>query len=116
MALLASKPASPRKCPVLSSRTALFFDLLRMGQGFDQFCFVLKNAIELVKKFYQEVSFLEESLKFTENLRNLGAKTFFFGDHFRIVSLLVWPWSRAFLSLSSRRSVLGRAVLGLGFF
>ena len=27
-----------------------------------------------------------------------------------------WPWSRAFLSLASRVSVLGKAVLGLGFF
>ena len=34
---LASKPASPRKCPVLGSRTALFFELLKMGQGNDQF-------------------------------------------------------------------------------
>ena len=27
-----------------------------------------------------------------------------------------WPWPRAFLSLASRGSVLGKAVLGLGFF
>ena len=27
-----------------------------------------------------------------------------------------WPWPRAFLSLASRVSVLGKAVLGLGFF
>ena len=27
-----------------------------------------------------------------------------------------WPWPRAFLSLASRGSVLGRVVLGLGFF
>ena len=27
-----------------------------------------------------------------------------------------WPWSRAFLSLALTGSVLGRAVLGLGFF
>ena len=41
---LASKPVSPQKCPVLSSKTALFFDLLKVGQGHDQFCFVLKNS------------------------------------------------------------------------
>ena len=27
-----------------------------------------------------------------------------------------WPWPRAFLSLASRGPVLGKAVLGLGFF
>ena len=30
--------------------------------------------------------------------------------------LCPWPWPWAFLSLASRVSVLGRAVLGLGFF
>ena len=29
--------------------------------------------------------------------------------------LVPWPWPRAFLSLASRRSVLRKAVLGLGF-
>ena len=38
-------------------------------------------------------------------------KTFFFGKHLR---LCPWPWPRAFLSLASTRSVLGRAVLVLG--
>ena len=38
-------------------------------------------------------------------------KAFFFGEHLRFC-----PWSRAFLSSASRGSVLGRAVLGLGFF
>ena len=42
-------------------------------------------------------------------------KTFFFGEHVRMCP---WPWPRAFLSLASRGSVLGKAVLalGLGFF
>ena len=48
---LASKPPSPQKCLVLGSRTALFFDLLKMRQGHDQFCFVLKNARVLAKIF-----------------------------------------------------------------
>ena len=34
---------------------------------------------------------------------------FFFGEHLRLC-----PWSRTFLSLASRGSVLGKAVLGLG--
>ena len=38
-------------------------------------------------------------------------RPFFFGEHLRLC-----PWPRAFLSLASRGSVLGRAVLGLGFF
>ena len=36
---------------------------------------------------------------------------FFFGEHLRLCPR---PWSRAFLSLASRGSVLGMAVLGLG--
>ena len=38
-------------------------------------------------------------------------KDFFFGEHLRLGP---WPWPRAFLSLASRVSVLGKAVLGLG--
>ena len=37
----------------------------------------------------------------------------FFGEHLR---LCPWPWPRAFLSLASKGSVLGKAVLGLRFF
>ena len=35
-----------------------------------------------------------------------------------LVSLVLgpWPWPRAFLSLASRVSVLGKAVLGFVFF
>ena len=36
---------------------------------------------------------------------------FFFGEHLRLC-----PWPRAYLFLASRVSVLGKAVLGLGFF
>ena len=56
-------------------------------------------------------------------------KTFFFGDRLKnfcedlfflestcACVLGPWPWPRAFLSLASRVSVLGKAVLGLGFF
>ena len=41
---------SPRKCPVLSLRTALFYDMLKTGQGHEQCCFVLEHARELAKK------------------------------------------------------------------
>ena len=35
------------KCPVLDSRTALFFNLLKAGQGYDHFFFVLESARDL---------------------------------------------------------------------
>ena len=73
---LASKPTRPQKCPVLSSRTALFFDLLKVCQGHDQFCVVLKNTRELAKNFLKTF-FPGKRLKFPENLQNFGAKTFF---------------------------------------
>ena len=42
-------------------------------------------------------------------------KTFFFFFFWRALALCVLgPWPRAFLSLASRVSVLGKAVLGLG--
>ena len=39
---------------------------------------------------------------------------FFFWEHLRLCPWGPWPWPRAFLSLASRVSVLGKAVLGLG--
>ena len=42
-------------------------------------------------------------------------KTFFFFFFLESTcALCPWPWPRAFLSLASRVSVLGKAVLGLG--
>ena len=62
---------SPRKCPVLSLRTALFYDMLKTGQGHEQCCFVLEHARELAKKkkFWR--------LKFVEKLRICGRRPFF---------------------------------------
>ena len=56
---LASKPASPQKCPVLGTRTTLFFDLLKMGQGHDQewqygtirYVGTVRYALIFVKKY-----------------------------------------------------------------
>ena len=39
---------------------------------------------------------------------------FFFWRALALCALGPWPWPRAFLSLASRVSVLGKAVLGLG--
>ena len=75
---------------------------------------------------------LEDSTIFlvVESLRSAWKtfwKTVFSGDHLKIFSedlflestcafvLGPWPWPWSLLSLASRGSVLGRAVLGLGF-
>ena len=84
-------PQVLENCPALSSRTALFFELLK-------FCRSPEKV--LLKTFY-----------FGENLK------FFFEDLFFLENTCACvrgPWPHAFLSLASRGSVLGRAVLGLG--
>ena len=92
---LASRPQVLQNWPVLGSRTALIFELLK-------FCGVLE-------KFFGKRFFVETARKiFVKNF-------FFFEEHLRLC-----PWSLALASsipvLSSRVSVLGKAVLGLGFF
>ena len=73
---LASKPASAPKCTILGSRTAQFFDSLKMGQGQYHFYSSCWSIPETLPKFM---------------------KTFFFGDHFKIL----------FCVLALRISVLG---------
>ena len=92
---LASRPQVLKNWPVLGLRTALFFELLK-------FC-------EALEKFFGKRFFCGDRLKnFCEDL-------FFF--FWRALALCVLgPWPRAFLSLASRVSVLGKAVLGLRFF
>ena len=112
---LASRPQVLENWPVLGSRTAVFFELLK-----------LCGALE---KFFGKRFFCGDRLKnFCEDLFFC-----FFGEHLRLYpwslasSIPVlglesvcprkgcpWPWPRAFLSLASRVSVLGKAVLGLG--
>ena len=56
-------------------------------------------------------NFCEDLFFFGDRLKN------FCGDLFFCACVLgPWPWPRAFLSLASRVSVLGKAVPGLGFF
>ena len=90
---LASRPKVLEKWPVLGSRTALVFELLK-------FCGALKKF--LGKRFFVEIA------------RKIFVKTFFFLESTCACVLGPWPWPRAFLSLASRVSVLGKAVLGLG--
>ena len=113
---LASKPANPRKCLVLGSRTAVFFDSMKMGQGHDQFCFVSKNAKELAKKILKAFIFFRRTPEFLENLRIFEAKTYFFcwrTPKFLERKPFFLEITSAFCPWSLRGSVLGRAVLGL---
>ena len=91
---LASRPQVLENWPVLGSRTALFFELLK-------FCGVLEKVFG--KRFFVEIAW------------KILVKTFFFLESTCACVLGPWPWPRAFLSLASRVSVLGKTVLGLGF-
>ena len=51
-----------------------------------------------------------------ERLKNFCEDLFFFFFWRALALCVLGPWPRAFLSLASRVSVLGKAVLGLGFF
>ena len=90
---LASKPQVLENCPVLVSRTAVFFKWLK-------FCRSPEN-------FFEDLFFVESQKK---NLKP------FFSENASVCVLGPWPWPQAFLSLASRGFVLGRAVLGLGLF
>ena len=79
---LASKPQFLENWPVLGSRTALFFELLKVCGAPEKF---------FEKRFFLEIA------------RKIFLKTFFF-----------FLRALALVSLASRGSVLGRAVLGLG--
>ena len=100
--VLAWKPASPRKCPVFDSRTALFFDLLKICQGHEH-CWSTPENLRIFERRY---FFLWRSPEFCENLRLFEPRPF--TRTFRVMSLV--------LPLAWRRSVLEKCVLGLGFF
>ena len=57
-----------------------------------------------------------EDLFFGDRLKNFCEDLFFFFFLESTCACVLgpWPWPRAFLSLASRASVLGKAVLGLG--
>ena len=93
---LGLEASSPRKlaCPRLEDST-IFWKVKILWSGW---------------KIFWKGSFRGDRLKnFCEDL--------FFFFFWRALALCVlgpWPWPRAFLSLASRVSVLGKAVLGLG--
>ena len=88
---MASKPTIPRKCHVFGRGQHYFFDLLKMGGGFFSSPEISRRTCD----FLREEIFLRALAHCV-----LGA----------------WPWPRAFLSLASKGSVIGKSVLGLGFF
>ena len=104
---LASRPQVLENWPVLGSRTAQFFELFKFCGALEKF---LENVFcgDRLKNFWEDLFFSGDRLKnFCEDL--------FFSESTCACVLGPWPWSRAFLSLASRVSVLERAVLGLGF-
>ena len=95
--LLVSKPQVLKNCPVL---------------GFTSFWTVkslLENARNLAEKFWRLFVFSS----FVDHLKKNFEDLFLF---WRTLAPVLDPWPRAFLSLSSIGSVLGRAVLDLEFF
>ena len=65
-----------------------------------------------LKNFCEDLFFL--FFFFGDRLKNFCEDLFFFWRALALCVLGPWPWPRAFLSLASRVSVLGKAVLGLG--
>ena len=115
----------------MASRT--YFEVLGLGLGLEGQ--VLGLGLEALNPRKLACPRLEDStifwnVKILWSARKIFWKTFFSGDRLKnfcedlffffvlestsACVLGPWPWSRAFLSLASRVSVLGKAVLGLG--
>ena len=104
------------KMPCSRPGRTLFFDLLKMGQGHDFFFFVLEHAIE-TSRIILKVLFWGgggERLSFAEIFAIYLLENLFFWSTLARCGFGPWLWPRAFLSLVSRESVLGKSVLGLG--
>ena len=100
--------SSKMSCSRLEDSTV--FDSLKMGHGHDLLFFYFGNRQKPRGKFGKNFFFWRSLAKFFGSLLFL----FFFGEHLRLVSLVPWPWPRAFLALASRGSVLEKSILGLG--
>ena len=76
--------------------------------------FFLENVFcgDRLKNFCEDLSFF--FFCFGDRLKNFCENLFFFFFLERTCACVLGPWPRAFLSLASRVSVLGKAVLGLG--
>ena len=112
---LASRPQVLENWPVLGSRTALFFKLLKFCGALEKF-FGKRVFVEIAWKIFEKTFFFEIAWKFF-------VKTFFFGEHLRLcpwslalaLSILVlglesvcprkgcsWPWPRIFFCVGPR--------------
>ena len=94
---LASRPQVLKNWPVLGSRTALFFELLKFCEALQK-SFGKRVFVEIARKIVVKTFFFF----FWDRLKNFCD----FGEYLRLCS-----WS---LALASRVSVLEKAVLGLG--
>ena len=92
---LASRPQVLENWPVLGSRTALFFELLKFRGALEKF-FGKRFFVEIVWKIFVKTFFFWDRLK---NLCETLFFFFFFGEHLRLC-----PWS---LALASSIPVLG---------
>ena len=112
--VLVSKPQVLKNCPVLGSRTALFFVPLKSCwktlETLRKICkdLFLFSAIANLKKIFEDPFFLEISWKtfFCRSPETIFSRPFFMEDTCRLC-----PWT---LALASKGTVFGRAVLGLG--
>ena len=116
---LASKPHVLENCPVIGSRTVLFFEALKLAESF------LENTRNLAENLRRPFLFSAIGNHLKKNFEDVFFALFysfgdrikkFFEDHFFREHLRLCPWPQAFLSLALRGSVLGMAVLGLRFF
>ena len=97
-------------CSRLGSRTVLFFDLLKMGQGRSwPILFRLEERQRACEKIWRHFIFWR-TLKISEKFPKFWSERPFFS----LPRGLLDPWPRAFLSLASREPVLEKVVLGLG--
>ena len=116
-------------CPRFEDSTIL--ELLKMGQGHEQCCFVLEHARELAKKQILRLNFEEnlricgrrpfflDRLRFAENLRIFFLENTFalshwflasnipvFGLEIGLSNVCLCPWPRIFLCLGFEPFVL----------
>ena len=100
---LASRPQVLENWPVLGSRTALLFELLKFCEALEKF-FGKRFFVEIARKI-----FVKTFLFFLEIAKKIFVKTFFFGDRLKNFCdfgehLRLCPWS---LALASSIPVLG---------
>ena len=108
---LASKPTSKMPCP--RPKTALLFDLLKMGQNHD-LCFFHLNLRGNFRFLREDLfSLFENARNFAENLQVFCAKTFFYEN---TCALCSWFLALTNPALASRVSVRGKSVLSVSFF